>query len=120
MAKLVDPQKPLDPQQSSRQHSGPISGPILLAQAAEGFLNELAGQAQYPKQGRFRALVVSLEQYLGPAAPLLAYTKLTGEAWRSTLGAAEQAEAQRFLDEFREYLRSFGWFDAARPVNQFD
>lgn len=98
----------------------PVPGPLLLAQAAEAFLNELAKQAQAPKQSRFRRLLASLEEYLGPNAPLLAYTKLTGAAWRQTLSASEQPEAQQCLDEFREYLRTFGWFDAARPVNQFD
>lgn len=96
------------------------SMPILLTQAGEGFLKELSAQNQTPKSVRFRGLLTSLAAYLGPDAPLLAYTKLTGEAWRHTLSAAEQPDAQHFLDEFRDYLRTFGWFDAARPVNQFD
>lgn len=98
----------------------PDQGPITLRHAGESFLNELAHQAQLPKSTYYRSLLASLAQYLGPEAPLLAYTKLTGEAWRATLHAAEQPEAQTFLAEFREYLRTFGWFDAARPVNQFD
>lgn len=103
-------------------HAGarPTQGPILLTHAGESFLQELTAQAQTPKCTRFRHLLTSLAGYLGPDAPLLAYTKLTGEAWRNTLHAAEQHDAQKFLDEFREYLRTFGWFDAARPVNQFD
>ena len=98
----------------------PVQGPILLTHAGESFLQELTSQAQMPKSTRFRTLLASLAQYLGPDAPLLAYTKLTGEAWRNTLTAVEQPDAQKFLDEFRDYLRTFGWFDAARPVNQFD
>lgn len=98
----------------------PAQGPILLTHAGEGFLTELTTQAQTPKSTRFRPFLASLVRYLGPDAPLLAYTKLTGEAWRNTLSAAEQPDAQTFLDEFRDYLRTFGWFDAARPVNQFD
>lgn len=102
----------------------PTSQPILLAHAAEGFLQELGQNAhqsaRYPKQERFRALLHLLDEYLGPAAPLLAYTKLTGEAWCKTLPSADQDDARRLLQEFRDYLRTFGWLDAARPVNVFD
>lgn len=105
-------------------HFSPTSQPILLAHAAEGFLQELGQGAhhsiQYPKQERFRELLHSLGDYLGSAAPLLAYTKLTGEAWRQTLPAPDQEDARRLLEEFRAYLRTFGWLDAARPVNVFD
>lgn len=94
--------------------------PILLEQAAQGFLDELEQKGQAPERAHFRPLLHSLDEYLGPAAPLLAYTRLTGEAWCKTLPAPDQPDARRLLEEFRDYLRTSGWLDAARPVNQFD
>lgn len=91
-------------------------GPILLSQAISRFLKDTA----LTNPERARELLYSLDDYLGLSAPLLAYTKLTGEAWRRTLDTAAQAEAETLLREFRGYLREHGWLDAARPVNQLD
>lgn len=91
-------------------------GPILLSQAVSRFLKD----APLADPARARELLHALEEYLGVSAPLLAYTKLTGEAWQRQLPAAEQAEACALLRDFRGYLREHGWLDAARPVNQLD
>lgn len=88
--------------------------PLRLSEAAQAYG---AGRSE-----RERALLAALDEYLGAGtpAPLLAYTKLTGEAWRRTLPASEQAEAGALLDGFRAFLRDEGWLDAARAVNLLD
>ena len=86
---------------------------MRLEQATRAYLEVCpAGQ-----RGRSGELLTALDAYLGAPAPLLAYTKLTGEAWRRTLPAAEQEEAGALLSDFRAFLRDGGWLDAARAVN---
>ena len=100
-----DPQPALTP-------AHPLA-PMRLSQAAQAYL------AGCPAAQRDRAahLLTALDEYLGAPAPLLAYTKLTGEAWQRTLPAPEQAEAAALLTDFRAFLRDGGWLDAARAVN---
>ncbi len=66
-------------------------------------------------------MLAGFERFLGAGlsggVPLLAYTRLTGEAWLRTLADAERAEAAVLLADFRAYLRDWGWLDSARPVN---
>lgn len=93
--------------------AGPL--PLPLGQAVRAFLETRGAQAE-----REAALLTAFENYLGAPAPLLAYTRPTGEAWRRSLPPAEQAEAGALLTAFRAFLREEGWFDAARPVNWLD
>ena len=86
--------------------------PLRLSQAAQAYLGSLTAG-----RDRAAALLTALDDYLGAPAPLLAYTKLTGEAWRRTLPASEQATAETLLTDFRAFLRDGGWLDAARAVN---
>lgn len=89
--------------------------PLLFEHAARAFLETRGAGAS-----REAALLAAFEAHLGSPAPLLAYTRLTGEAWRRTLSASEQAEAEALLSTFRAFLREEGWLDAARPVNWLD
>ncbi|AAF11142.1 hypothetical protein [Deinococcus radiodurans] len=100
-----DPQPDLTP-------AHPLA-PMQLSQAAQAYL-EGCPAAQ---RDRAAALLTALEDYLGAPAPLLAYTKLTGEAWQRTLPASEQTAAAALLADFRAFLRDGGWLDAARAVN---
>ena len=86
---------------------------MRLSQAAQAYLERCPAGAQVRRAG----LLAALDEYLGAPAPLLAYTKLTGEAWRRALPAAEQDEAGALLTDFRAFLRDEGWLDAARAVN---
>lgn len=86
---------------------------MRLAQAAQAYLESCPVSERVRRVG----LLASLDEYLGAPAPLLAYTKLTGEAWRRTLPAAEQDDAGALLSDFRAFLRDGGWLDAARAVN---
>lgn len=88
----------------------------LLEHAAADFLNEVTRQAPW-RRARYEALLEGLDESLGSPAPLLAYTRLTGEAWLRSLPAGDQTDAADLLTEFRAYLRDWGWLDAARPVN---
>lgn len=92
---------------------------VLLEHAADDFLNEITRQTPWRK-ARYEALLEGLDDFLGAPAPLLAYTRLTGEAWRRSLPADDQTTAAELLTEFRAYLRDWGWLDSARPVNQPD
>ncbi|GBF06417.1 hypothetical protein DAERI_090003 [Deinococcus aerius] len=96
-----------------------VGRPILLEHAVADFLNEVTRQTPW-RRARYEALLESLDEFLGAPAPLLAYTRLTGEAWLRSLPAEDQAPAEELLSEFRAYLRDWGWLDAARPVNQPD
>ncbi|WP_235514532.1 hypothetical protein [Deinococcus sp. Leaf326] len=91
----------------------------LLEHAADDFLSETARQKPW-RRARYEDLLDSLDSFLGAPAPLLAYTRATGEAWRRTLNAGDQADADELLLDFRAYLRDWGWLDAARPVNRPD
>ncbi|UBV41441.1 hypothetical protein LAJ19_07110 [Deinococcus taeanensis] len=91
----------------------------LLEHAAADFLAEVTRQSPW-RRARFEAQLEALEGFLGAPAPLLAYTRATGDAWLRTLPAQEQANAAGLLREFRAYLREWGWLDFARPVNQPD
>ncbi|GGK20706.1 hypothetical protein GCM10008955_12590 [Deinococcus malanensis] len=93
-----------------------LNQPLLLAQAIHAFVPALPAA----RRRHAEASLLGLDRYLGGAAPLLAYTRLTGEAWARTLPEAQPAEARALLGEFRTFLRDGGWLDAARPVNQFD
>lgn len=93
-----------------------VGRPALLEHAAADFLNEVTRQTPW-RRARYEALLESLDAFLGEPAPLLAYTRLTGEAWRRTLPGDEREFAAELLAEFRAYLRDWGWLDAARPVN---
>jgi len=96
-----------------------VGRPALLAHAAADYLNELARQRPWTR-ARAEELLESLEGHLGEPAPLLAYPRLTGEAWLRTLPGEERPEAAELLGDFRAYLRDWGWLDQARPVNQPD
>ena len=89
---------------------------ILLEDAATEFLNEITRQRPW-RRARFEELLDSLDEYLGSPAPLLAYTRLTGESWLRSLPADDREDAAELLTEFRAYLRDWGWLDSARPVN---
>ncbi len=93
-------------------HQRPARQPLLLRQVIDTYLESHAHTG-----GR---LLYQLDTYLGSPAPLLAYTKLTGEAWLRTLPEEQAQAAATLLSDFRAYLRDEGWLDAARPVNQFD
>ncbi|GAA5512260.1 hypothetical protein Dcar01_00974 [Deinococcus carri] len=93
-----------------------LGRPVLLEHAAEEFLNEITRQQPW-RRARYEALLESLEESLGHPAPLLAYTRLTGETWRRALPEEDRADAAELLDAFRAYLRDWGWLDHARPVN---
>ncbi|THF70641.1 hypothetical protein E7T06_06880 [Deinococcus sp. Arct2-2] len=99
------------------------SKPVLLSDAADAFLHvpPLHSLVDRTRRG---ALLVAFERFLGAglseSVPLLAYTRLTGEAWLHTLAEAERAEAAVLLTDFRAYLRDWGWLDSARPVNLLD
>ena len=93
-----------------------VGRPVLLEHAAADFLNEVTRQTPW-RRARYEALLEALDSFLGRPAPLLAYTRLTGEAWCRSLPEAEQAVAAELLSEFRTYLREWGWLDSARPVN---
>ncbi|WP_291426931.1 hypothetical protein [Deinococcus sp.] len=86
--------------------------PLLLRQVIDTYLETYAHTGG--------PLLYQLDIYLGSPAPLLAYTKLTGEAWLRTLPHEQTQTATALLSDFRAYLRDEGWLDAARPVNQFD
>lgn len=96
-----------------------VGRPVLLEHAATDFLNEVTRQTPWRK-ARYEALLESLDEFLGAPALLLAYTRLTGEAWRRSLPQENQAVSAEMLTEFRAYLRDWGWLDSARPVNQPD
>ncbi|WP_245872728.1 hypothetical protein [Deinococcus planocerae] len=96
-----------------------IGRPVLLEHAAADFLNEVTRQTPW-RRARYEALLESLGASLGEPAPLLAYTRPAGEAWRRTLPESEREFAAELLAEFRTYLRDWGWLDAARPVNEPD
>lgn len=108
-------------QPSARRPGAPwiVGRPVLLEHAADDFLNEVTRQTPW-RRARYETLLESLDGFLGAPAPLLAYTRLTGEAWRKSLTAEDQALAAELLTEFRAYLRDWGWLDSARPVNQPD
>lgn len=89
---------------------------LMLHDAIEAFLGDVAVQ----QRELYTGYLEKFERYLGAPAPLLAYTRLTGEAWKKTLAKHEQPTAEEILSHFRSFLRDTGWFDAARPVNQFD
>lgn len=90
--------------------------PVLLLDAATAYLNTLAAGTRENAARQLHALNV----FLGAPAPLLAYTRLTGEAWVRSLPCAEQEKAAELLADFRAFLRDGGWLDAARPVNLLD
>ena len=96
-----------------------VGRPVLLEHAVGDFLNEVTRQTPW-RRARYEALLEGLDEYLGSPAPLLAYTRLTGEAWLRSLPAGDQADAAELLTEFRAYLRDWGWLDATRPVNRPD
>ncbi|WP_221089799.1 hypothetical protein [Deinococcus aquaedulcis] len=91
----------------------------LLEHAADDFLNEVTRQKPW-RRARYEDLLSALDTFLGGGAPLLAYTRATGEAWLRALHESEQEDARELLTEFRSYLREWGWLDSARPVNQPD
>lgn len=93
-----------------------LSQPLLLGPAVHAFATHLPSARRLQAE----ATLLGLDRYLGGGAPLLAYTRLTGEAWARTLPETEQTEVRTLLGEFRTFLRDGGWLDAARPVNQFD
>lgn len=88
----------------------------MLAPAVQAFVRGLADT----QQAQAEATLMALDEYLGGTSPLLAYTRLTGDAWVRTLPEADRPDAHTLLDQFRGFLRDNGWLDAARPVNQFD
>ncbi|MFC4425567.1 hypothetical protein [Deinococcus navajonensis] len=90
---------------------------VLLSDAAQAFTRDLVGE-RCPHAAA--AALADLDRYLGSPAPLLAYTQPSGAAWVATLPWTAQSAARALLEEFRSFLRDGGWFDAARPVNQFD
>lgn len=97
-------------------HPNPVSHirpRVMFSSAAQGFL----GQLPPSLCAHADALLTCFEQYLGAPAPLLAYTKFTGEAWLRSLPEAEEPEGRVLLQNFRAFLREEGWLDAARPVN---
>ena len=96
-----------------------VGRPALLEHAAADYLNELARQRPWTR-ARAEELLERLDTHLGEPAPLLAYTRLTGEAWLRTLPEHDRTEAADLLSDFRAYLRDWGWLDHARPVNQPD
>lgn len=87
--------------------------PVLLGHAVSAYLNTLPAGTREAAAGQLHALNV----FLGAPAPLLAYTRLTGEAWVRSLPISEQDSATELLTNFRAFLRDGGWLDAARPVN---
>lgn len=95
--------------------SSPIR-PLMLTSAVRAFVTELPDT----RTAQAEATLMALDKYLGGTSPLLAYTRLTGEAWVRTLPEAERPDAAALLGQFRGFLRDNGWLDAARPVNQFD
>ncbi|GGR50445.1 hypothetical protein GCM10008959_09590 [Deinococcus seoulensis] len=92
----------------------PGTAPLRLNAAARQYLAALDRPA--PEA----ALLTSLDAFLGTDAPLLAYTRLTGEAWKRSLPPTEHTRADALLTHFRAFLRDHGWLDRARPVNQPD
>lgn len=96
-----------------------VGRPVLLEYAVGDFLNEVTRQTPW-RRTRYAELLEGLEEYLGSPAPLLAYTRLTGEAWLRSLPTQDQADAAELLAGFRAYLREWGWLDTVRPVNQPD
>lgn len=100
-----DPQPALTP-------AHPLA-PMPLSQAVQAYLQARPSV----DAARHAELLAALDEHLGAPAPLLAYTKLTGEAWQRTLPAAQQPEAAALLADFRAFLRDGGWLDAARAVN---
>lgn len=89
---------------------------IRLEDAAAEFLNELTRQKPW-RRARYEELLESLDAHLGAPAPLLAYTRLTGEGWLRALPGEDREAGAELLAEFRAYLRDWGWLDSARPVN---
>ncbi|UQN06712.1 hypothetical protein [Deinococcus sp. QL22] len=93
---------------------------VLFADASEAFL-KVAPLHSLVDRARRGAMLDAFEGFLGAglsqSVPLLAYTRLTGEAWLRALADAERAEAAVLLADFRAYLRDWGWLDSARPVN---
>jgi len=93
---------------------------VLLSDAADAFLH-VAPLHSLGDRARRGALLAAFEGFLGVGlgdhVPLLAYTRLTAEAWLRTLPESERAEAALLLSDFRAYLRDWGWLDSARPVN---
>ncbi|MBZ9749436.1 hypothetical protein K7W42_01030 [Deinococcus sp. HMF7604] len=98
---------------------GPVGRTLLLEHAAADFLVEITREKPW-RRARYEDLLDTLETYLGRPAPLLAYTRATGEAWLRALHESEREDARDLLTEFRAYLRDWGWLDLARPVNQLD
>lgn len=96
-----------------------VGRPVLLEHADDDFLNEVTRQIPW-RRARYEALLEALDGFLGGSAPLLAYTRLTGEAWCRSLPESERAVAAELLTTFRAYLREWGWLDSARPVNRLD
>ncbi|MDB5045540.1 MAG: hypothetical protein JWQ08_1590 [Deinococcus sp.] len=96
------------------------SARVLFAHAADAFL-QVPPLHSLGDRTRRGALLAAFGQFLGAGlsggVPLLAYTRLTGEAWLRTLADTERAEAGVLLADFRAYLRDWGWLDSARPVN---
>ncbi|MFB9995169.1 hypothetical protein ACFFLM_24800 [Deinococcus oregonensis] len=93
---------------------------VLFAHASAAFL-QVAPLHSLIDRARRGAMLAAFERFLGAGlsggVPLLAYTRLTGEAWIRNLPEAERAEAAVLLADFRAYLRDWGWLDSARPVN---
>lgn len=99
-------------------HKAPwiVGRPVLLEHAAEDFLSEVTRQTPW-RRARYEELLGSLDAFLGAPAPLLAYTRLTGEQWCRSLPSPDREEAADLLTEFRAYLREWGWLEHLHPVN---
>lgn len=80
----------------------------LLEHAAEDFLNELTRQQPW-RLAQAGALLESLDEFLGAAAPLAALTPERAEAWVTAQAPQEAAAARELLGEFGTYLREWNW-----------